>query len=112
MLVKLKKFRELVLVLCAVLAALLYWAASPSMGDAILHRGGSETAVLMPVSLSMEQGEPFVVEMDVTSGLGGDFTLDIHPDDCVTRLRVNGTDLPFQTYSGYCSWNTGFKLPK
>lgn len=112
MLSKVKNFREIFLLLGIALMALLYWLASPSMGNAVLHRDESVKAVPMPVSLPMTQGEPFVVELDVSSGFGGDFTLEIHPDDCVTRLKVNGIDLPFETYPGYCSWNNGFKLPK
>ena len=112
MLARLKKYRELVLVLGAVLAAVLYWVASPSMSDAILYRAGGAKTLPMPVSLPMGQEEGFAIELDVSSGLGGDFTLDIHPDDCVTNLMVNGVDLPFRTYPGYCSWNTGFRLSK
>lgn len=112
MLAKLMKFRELVLVLIAALAATLYWLACPGIENVVLHRQGQDSATKMPVSLSMDDGEMFSVEMDVGSGIGGDFKLDIHPDDCVTRLQVNGIDLPFRDYPGFCNWNQGFILSK
>ena len=112
MLAKLMKFRELVLVLIAALAATLYWLACPVIDNIVLHRDGRDTAMNMPVSLSMDDDENFSIEMNVMAGIGGDFKLDIHPDDCVTRLQVNGIDLPFRDYPGFCNWNQGFVLSK
>ena len=112
MLAKLMKFRELILVLVAALAATMYWLACPVIENIVLHRQGQDTATNMPISLSMNDDELFSIEMDVMPGLGSNFKLDIHPDDCVTRLQVNGTDLPFREYPGFCSWNQGFILHK
>ena len=57
MLARLMKFRELVLVLGAVLAAVLYWLACPGIENVVLHRQGQDSATKMPVSLSMDDGE-------------------------------------------------------
>ena len=112
MLAKLKRFREIIFIAVAVLLAVVYFVISPGIDNVVLHRQGKDVASALPITLAMNQGEPFAVDMDITSGIGGDFTLDIHPDDCVTSLRVNGTDLPFRNYPGHCSWNQGFILDK
>ena len=112
MLAKLKRFREIIFIAVAVLLAVVYFVISPGIDNVVLHRQGKDVASALPITLAMNQGELFAVDMDITSGIGGDFTLDIHPDDCVTQLRVNGTDLPFRNYPGHCSWNQGFILDK
>ena len=112
MLAKLKRFKEIIFIAAAVLLAVVYLVISPGINNVVLHRQGKDIASAMPITLAMNEGETFVVDMDVTSGIGGDFNLDIHPDDCVTSLRVNGTDLPFRNYPGHCNWNQGFILDK
>lgn len=107
-----KKFRELFLLLGIAVVAFLHWAVSPSMGNAVLHRGAANDLASLPISIPMGDGETFSVELDVFAGFGGDFTIEFHPDDCVTGLTVNGIGLPFRNYPGYCSWNSGFKLSK
>ena len=104
--------REILLIVGMVLVAILSYSFSPAINNVVLQRRGVETPTSLPVSKSMKAGEPFAVDMDVTAGLAGDFFLDIHPDDCVTDLVVNGIVFPFTRYPGYCSWNRGFILDK
>ena len=104
--------REVFLVLGMALFAILSYAFNPEIKNVVLHRQGVDSAMTMPVSIPMESGENFSVDMDVSAGFAGDFALNIHPDDCVTDLVVNGVRLPFQNYSGYCNWNQGFVLSK
>ena len=104
--------REFLLIIGMTVLVILSHLCKPEIKNAVLHRGGGESSVSLPVSVSMARGERFTVDMDVTTGLAGDFFLDIHPDDCVTDLVVNGTVFPFTNYPGYCSWNRGFVLDK
>ena len=106
------KFREVFLLLGAALMAVLFWCVSPDVDKVVLHRQGVASETELPISLPMNEGEPFFVEMDIAPGAGSNFALDIHPDDCVTDLRVNGVRLPYRDYPGYCSWNQGFILDK
>lgn len=111
-LARLMKFREVFLLLGAALMAVLFWCVSPDIDKVVLHRQGVAAETALPISMSMNEGEPFFVEMDIAPGAGSNFMLDIHPDDCVTDLRVNGVRLPYRDYPGYCSWNQGFILDK
>ena len=103
---------EFLLIVGMAVLVILSHLCKPEIKNAVLHRGGGESSVSLPVSVSMARGEQFTIDMDVTTGLAGDFFLDIHPDDCVTDLVVNGTVFPFANYPGYCSWNRGFVLDK
>ena len=104
--------RELPLILGMALFVILSYAFSPEIKNVVLHRHGTDSATSLPVSVPMETGEIFSVEMDVSAGFASDFYLDIHPDDCVTNLVVNDVKFPFERYPGYCSWNQGFILNK
>ncbi len=104
--------RELPLILGMALFAILSYAFNPEIKNVVLHRQGSFTLTTLPVSIPMESGEYFSVEMDVAAGFAGDFQLNIHPDDCVTDLVINDVKFPFENYPGYCSWNQGFVLDK
>lgn len=104
--------REVFFVLGMALFVVLSYVFTPTIKNVVLHRQGADTAMTMPVSVSMFNGEEFSVDMDVSAGLANDFTLNIHPDDCVTDLVVDGVRLPFERYPGYCSWNQGFVLSK
>ena len=104
--------RELPLILGMALFVILSYAFSPEIKNVVLHRLGTDSATSLPVSIPMESGENFSVEMDVSAGFASDFYLDIHPDDCVTNLVVNDVRFPFERYPGYCSWNQGFILNK
>ena len=104
--------RECLLIVGMVLLVVLSYAFSPKIKNVVLHRQGTEQSMDMPVSLLMGSGESFVVDMEVSAGLAGDFYLNFHPDDCVTELTVNGIVFPHTNYPGYCSWNQGFVLDK
>ena len=103
---------ELPLILGMALFVILSYVFSPEIKNVVLHRHGMDSATSLPVSVPMETGEIFSVEMDVSAGFASDFYLDIHPDDCVTNLVVNDVKFPFERYPGYCSWNQGFILNK
>ena len=104
--------REIPLILGMALFAILSYAFNPEIKNVVLHRQGTDTEMNLPVSVPMESGEYFSVEMDVSTGFAGDYNLNIHPDDCVTDLVVNDVRFPFENYSGFCSWNQGFVLDK
>lgn len=104
--------REVFLVLGMTLFAILSYAFNPEIKNVVLHRQGVDSATIMPVSIPMETGETFSIDMDVSAGFASDFVLNIHPDDCVIDLVVNGVRLPFRDYPGYCNWNQGFLLSK
>ena len=75
--------REVFLVLGMTLFAILSYAFNPEIKNVVLHRQGMESATTMPVSIPMNTGENFSVDMDVSAGFASDFILNIHPDDCV-----------------------------
>ena len=104
--------REVFFVLGMAIFVVLSYMFTPEIKNVVLHRHGVGKSVSMPVSVPMEDGENFVVDMDVSTGFANDFILKIHPDDCVTAFVVNGVQLPFRNYPGYCSWNQGFVLDK
>ena len=104
--------REVPLLVGMLLAALLSYLLTPKIDNVFLTRQGMESKAAMPLSVPMADGENFSMTMEVFTGGAGDFYLDIHPDDCVTDLKVNGVELPFRRYPGFCSWNTGFILSK
>ena len=104
--------RELPLILGMALFVILSYAFNPEIKNVVLHRQGTDSATILPVSVSMASGENFSVDMDVATGFVSDFYLKIHPDDCVTELVVNDVQFPFEHYPGYCSWNQGFILSK
>lgn len=105
-----KKFPEIVIALAMVVMAVLQYAGGSSISNVLFHRGGSTTNELLPISTPMQTGEPFTVEMDLNLGLAGTFELNVHPDDCVTGMTVNGVVFPHTNYPGYCSWNQGFTV--
>ena len=104
--------RELPLILGMTLFVILSYAFNPEIKNVVLHRQGTDSATILPVSVPMASGEDFSVDMDVAAGFVSDFYLKIHPDDCVTDLVVNDVKFPFEHYPGYCSWNQGFILSK
>ena len=104
--------REMFLILGMALFVVLSYAFSPEIKNVVLHRQGVETTTNVPISVPMESGEHFAVDMDVSTGFAKDFYLNVHPDDCVTELIVNGIVFPHTKYPGYCSWNRGFTLDK
>ncbi len=104
--------RELPLILGMALFVVLSYVFNPEIKNVVLHRQGTDSATVMPVSVPMEDGENFTVEMDVSAGFASNFYLNIHPDDCVTDFVVNDVKLPFERYPGYCDWNRGFILNK
>ena len=108
----LARFRELFMVALIGIVGLLYWVSHPGIDNVVLHRQGEATELSIPVSVTMKKGEVFKVEMDVSSGWASDFSMEIHPDNCVLGFKVNGVDLPFSDYPGYCSWSDGFIIDK
>lgn len=108
----LKKFREIFLIIGLIVVAFLVNLLSPNIENVVLHRTGDVRKTALPVSFPMAKGESFTVEMDVSSAFSGDFDLIVHPDDCVTEMKVNGLPFPFKRYPGHCSWNQGFSVSK
>ena len=104
--------RELPLILGMALFVILSYAFTPEIKNVILHRQGTDTLMNLPVSVPMVAGEYFSIEMDVSTGFAGDYSLNIHPDDCVTDLVINDVRFPFESYPGFCNWNQGFDLDK
>lgn len=108
----LKKYRELFLVAGLILVALLTKFLSPEVENVVFHFRDEVKESQLPISLPMQDGEPFSVELDFSTFFNEDFELVIHPDDCVTGMTVNGISFPFRQYPGYCSWGTGFVVKK
>ncbi|MCQ2054714.1 MAG: glycosyltransferase family 39 protein [Fibrobacter sp.] len=107
-----QRFPELVIILLMIVAVLLNCCVQAKISKSVLHREGQTVESDLPISIPMQRGEVFAVEMDVDGGVGDDFVLDIHPDDCVIGLKVNGIVFPHESYPGYCSWNKGFLFSK
>ena len=104
--------REVFLLLGMALFVALSYAFSPEIRHVVLNRHGTDYVEKLPVSVPMERGEVFSVDMDVASNLASDFYLNIHPDDCVTGLLIDGVEIPVKRIPGHCSWNQGFILDK
>ena len=104
--------RELFLILGMAIFAFLSYGLNPEIKNVTLHRNGEHASATLPVSVPMNEGENFSVEMDIVSSFAGDYSLNIHPDDCVKDFLVNGVRFPFKNYPGYCSWNSGFVVTK
>lgn len=108
----LKKFRELFLVAGLIVVALTVNFLSPEIKNVVFHFRGEDKASQLPISIPMDNGEPFSIEMDFSTFFDEDFELVIHPDDCVTEMTVNGISFPFRQYPGHCSWGLGFVVKK
>lgn len=107
-----KKFREIFLIVGIVCVALLSNVVRSDVKNVVFHFRGENKETQLPISIPMQSGEQFSVEMDLSTTFGEDFNLVIHPDDCVTGMTVNGKPFPYRRYPGYCSWNTGFVVKK
>lgn len=106
----LKRFPEVVFLVGTLLFVLLINVSQTKISNVTLHRNGVDEKVALPISVPMDNGEVFNVTFDLSKGLASDFNINIHPDDCIIGLTVNGVAFPYTAYPGYCSWNQGFDL--
>ena len=112
MIQRILKYREAILLLCALVVGVLYWLTCPKVDHVVLHRGGSHTESTLPISIHMKRGEVFDVELNVDARYTSDFDIEIHPDDCVTSFSINGKSIAFEKYPGYCDFGKGFTISR
>lgn len=100
------------LYLAAALALLLLFAAwnSPKISNVHLTQNGVEVPENLPIRKSMQANSKFQVDMEISRGIGTDFSLKIIPDDCLEALSVGGGKISVDTIPGRCDYVNGLVI--
>lgn len=105
-------FRIPELYLAVVLAVLFLFAGwnSPKISNVRLTQNGVERPESLPLGKSMPENAGFQVDMDVSRGIGTDFSLKIIPDDCLESLSIGGEKISVDTIPGRCDYVNGLVI--
>lgn len=98
------------LYLAVVLLILLAFAAwnSPEISNVRFHQGSIEREVELPFARPISDHRPFYVDLEISRGIGTNFSLKIIPDDCLEALTVGGVEVSLDSIEGLCDYTNGF----
>ena len=76
--------------------------------NATLERSGLSEPVAFPVAQPMAHGELFKVDLDLVGTFDVPYDLQVVPDDCAQKMKINGERLNLDGVEGLCDFTKGF----
>lgn len=75
-----------------------------------LYQDDARENLSLPILKDMDDGMLFQVELDVVGAHGRAYDLKVIPDDCVSKVEVDGHSVDLDSFPGHCDYTRGFVL--
>lgn len=103
--------RQALAALCLLVATLvLLFLQTSGFGPASIERHGTYEPVALPFRISPPRPETYQLRVTVRSPWIGPTLVHVTPDDCVTKLSLNGKPVELGGIDGKCDYNFGFVI--